>query len=122
MAPADEGIDTTQEGEGLMVHDMNSEGQELMAHDVNSEGQELMTLQAFHNVFSKNIRNMQWKDTLFYKNKGWKTYYIFFLITFWTDQSTSRKHHFLNENIQNVFRTCFCRKRVSFISMFFEIT
>ena len=34
---------------------------------------------------------MQWKDTLFYKNKGWKTYYIFFLITFWTDQSASRK-------------------------------
>ena len=42
MASADEGIDTTQEGEGLMVHDVNPEGEELMAHDVNSEGQELM--------------------------------------------------------------------------------
>ena len=42
MAPADEGIDTTQEGEGLMVHDVNPEGKELMAHDVNSEGQKLM--------------------------------------------------------------------------------
>ena len=76
----------------------------------------------FTMFFQKISENMQWKDTLFHKNKCRKTYYIFFPITFWTGQSASRKHHFLNENIQNVFRTCFCRKRVSFISMFFNIT
>ena len=68
------------------------------------------------------LENIQWKDTLFHKKKSWKTYYIFFPITFWTGQSASRKQHFLNENIENVFRTCFCRKRVSLISMFFGKT
>ena len=46
MALADEGIDTTQNGEELMVHNMNPEGEELMAHDVDSEWQELMELTA----------------------------------------------------------------------------
>ena len=72
--------------------------------------------------FQKISENIEWKDTLFYKNKCWKTYYIFFLITFWAGQSASRKQHFLEENIHNVFRTCFCRKRVSLISMFVEKT
>ena len=47
----------------------------------------------------KILENIQWKDTLFHKNKSWKTCYIFFPITFWTGQSASRKQHFLDENI-----------------------
>ena len=47
----------------------------------------------------KILENIQWKDTLFHKNKSWKTYYIFFPITFWTGQSAFRKQHFLDENI-----------------------
>ena len=74
-------------------------------------------------MFCQKIsENIKWKDTLFYKNKCWKTYYIFFPITFWAGQSASRKQHVLDENIQNVFRTCFGRKRVSLIWMFFEKT